>query len=629
MNNQLEKFKTFIERSTKDLIFHKEIAEECGIEKTLIDNFEKVIFLTNSLGKISEEYKFSINYINQFTQSVNNFLNQLPFRGQQNLKFLEYNKSNYKNTIESYLRNIYSQYESFYFNVEFFKKINFFTSNVVAIGANGSGKTTLSNKFKVYLQNNGVVISAQRVLLVPTIQSITNPQQTGNDLRQYQQIDKTNKDPNNFSYLKSEFEIVLKNLLSENNFIGNDYRKKSKIEDDLGQQISKPPITNLDKTFEIWNSLIEHRKIDCLDGMNITLEYDSVSKYPIIQMSDGEKVMLFLIAQVLQAPKNGFIIIDEPEMYLHKTILKKLWDRLEIERPDCLFIYLTHDLDFATSRTTSKKIWIKSFTFPDTWEIENIPDNDIPESLLFELLGSRKNILFCEGEKGSIDEKIFNILFPHFTITPVGNCFQVINHTKAFNKIPNVNIKSFGIIDSDHHTQERIKSIKKDNIYSYRVSEPENLLLDEEFLIKLSETILCDKSKIDNIKNDIVKELNTKKELQISNYLSNKVNYYFQNSHVKKGNDLLTITKNIQSFIDVLKISEWYNQREIEINDLIENKNYEMILSVFNDKGLKKIANKHFEISNFTERAVKLLQSDKTTHEILKKYFPEEIRQQK
>lgn len=316
-------------------------------------------------------------------------------------------------------------------------------------------------------------------------------------------------------------------------------------------------------------------------------------------------------------------------MYLHKTILKKLWDRLEIERPDCLFIYLTHDLDFATSRTTSKKIWIKSFTFPDTWEIENIPDNDIPESLLFELLGSRKNILFCEGEKGSIDEKIYNILFPHFTITPVGNCFQVINHTKAFNKIPNVNIKSFGIIDSDHHTQERIKSIKKDNIYSYRVSEPENLLLDEEFLIKLSETILCDKSKIDNIKNDIVKELNTKKELQISNYLSNKVNYYFQNSHVKKGNDLLTITKNIQSFIDVLKISEWYNQREIEINDLIENKNYEMILSVFNDKGLKKIANKHFEISNFTERAIKLLQSDKTTHEILKKYFPEEIRQQK
>jgi hypothetical protein len=344
-------------------------------------------------------------------------------------------------------------------------------------------------------------------------------------------------------------------------------------------------------------------------------------------MSDGEKVMLFLIAQVLQAPKDGFIIVDEPEMYLHKTILKKLWDRLEFERPDCLFIYLTHDLDFATSRTTSKKIWIKSFTYPDTWEIENIPDNEIPETLLFELLGSRKNILFCEGEKGSIDEKIYNILFPHFTITPVGNCFQVINHTKAFNKIPNVNIKSIGIIDTDYHTEERIKSIKKENIYSYRVSEPENLLLDEDFLTRLSETILTDKSKIEKIKKEIIKELTTKKELQIANYLSNKVNYYFQNSHVKKGNELSSIIDNLQTFVNVVKLTDWYSEREKELNEIIESENYQLILSIFNDKGLKKIANKHFEISNFTERAIKLLQNDSSTHKLLKKYFPAEIRE--
>lgn len=625
MNEQLENFKIFIEKSVLQLNFHKEIALECDVENVEINNYEKVITLTNSLIEISEKHNFSINYINQFTQSVTNFVNNLPFRGQTNLKFIEYNKSQHKPTIERCLKDINSQYESLLFNIDFFKKINFFTNNVVAIGANGSGKTTLSNKFKTYLQNNGVVISAQRVLLVPNIQSITNPQKTGTDLKQYQQIDKTNKDPNAFNYLKSEFEIVLKNLLSENNLISNNYRKKSTIENDLGNPISKPPTSNLDKTFEIWNSLIEHRKIDCNDGMNITLEFKSVNQYSIIQMSDGEKVMLFLIAQVLQAPINGFIIIDEPEMYLHKTILKKLWDILEIERPDCLFIYLTHDLDFATSRTTSKKIWIKSFTYPDSWEIENIPDNDIPETLLFELLGSRKNILFCEGEKGSIDEKIYNILFPHYTITPVGNCFQVINHTKAFNKIPNVNIKSVGIIDSDYHTSERIKSIQKESIYSYKVTEPENLLLDEDFLIKLSETTLTENSKINDIKIDILNEFVSKKELQISNYLSNKVNYYFQNSHVKKGNDLSLIKINLQSFIDVVKLEDWYSEREIEINEIIKNKDYPSILSVFNDKGLKKIANKNFEISNFTERAIKLLQNDKSTHKMLKKYFPKEI----
>ncbi|GHV17087.1 hypothetical protein FACS1894169_11730 [Bacteroidia bacterium] len=88
--------------------------------------------------------------------------------------------------------------------------------------------------------------------------------------------------------------------------------------------------------------------------MNFSVK-DGVNVYQPIQMSDGEKVLLFLIAQVLQAPKDGFIVVDEPEMYLHKTILKKLWDRLEKERPDCLFIYLTHDLDFATSGKSSER----------------------------------------------------------------------------------------------------------------------------------------------------------------------------------------------------------------------------------------------------------------------------------
>ena len=147
-----------------------------------------------------------------------------------------------------------------------------------------------------------------------------------------------------------------------------------------------------------------------------------------------KKLCYISLLKFLQAPSQGFIVIDEPEMYLHKTILKKLWDILESERNDCLFIYLTHDLDFATSRTSAKKIWIKSFTHPDKWEIEDIPTDEIPETLLFELLGSRKNILFCEGVKGSIDERVYSILFPELTIMPVGSCFDVINHTKAFNK---------------------------------------------------------------------------------------------------------------------------------------------------------------------------------------------------
>lgn len=497
---------------------------------------------------------------------------------------------------------------------------------MVAIGANGSGKTTLSNKFKTYLQNNGVVISAQRILLVPSFNAIANPSQTANELKQAQLRDKSNKNDREFGHLQQEFSIVLKNLLAENIAAGNMYRKKSIELFQTGKQIEEPSLTNLDKTFEIWNSLIEHRKIDCQDGINITAISDDGRSYPAIQMSDGEKVMLYLIGQVLQAPLNGFIVIDEPEMYLHKTILKKLWDSLEKERQDCLFIYLTHDLDFATSRATAKKIWIKSFTHPDKWEIEDIPTDEIPETLLFELLGSRKNILFCEGQKGSIDERVFSILFPELTIMPVGSCFDVINHTKAFNKLTTVNTTAIGLIDSDHHDTSRLASLKDEKIYNFSISEVENLFLDEKFLKKMASQLLVDIAEIEKVKNDVIEELDKLKVIQTSNYVSTKINYYFKDSHVSKGNSLDQVETNFQTFSDKIEITEWHGTRITELENIVANKDYKKTISVFNNKGLKSIAMKYLKISDFTERSIKLLLSDIDAQEILIDYFPNEVK---
>jgi hypothetical protein len=301
-------------------------------------------------------------------------------------------------------------------------------------------------------------------------------------------------------------------------------------------------------------------------------------------MSDGEKVTLYLIAQILQAPENGFIIVDEPEIYLHKTILTKLWDRLEQQRPDCIFVYLTHDLDFATSRN-AKKVWIKSYIHPDKWDIEDIPENDqLPEALLLELLGSRKNILFCEGEKGSCDEKIYNCLFPELTITPVGGCFSVINYTKAFNKIPNLTTKAFGLIDSDYHSKERLDNLEQVNIFSLSVAEVENLLLNEKFLKLLAQQLLKDEKEIENIKNEIISELESNIELQTSNYVSAKIDYYFKDSNVKKGNTQTEIENNYVNFTNEIMISDWYSQRKIELDAIIKEKDYIKTLGVYNNK---------------------------------------------
>lgn len=63
----------------------------------------------------------------------------------------------------------------------------------------------------------------------------------------------------------------------------------------------------------------------------------------------------YLIGEVLCAPENSIIIIDEPEMHIHVSLIKHLFDLIETERPDCAFIYLTHSMDFAFSRQSAIK----------------------------------------------------------------------------------------------------------------------------------------------------------------------------------------------------------------------------------------------------------------------------------
>lgn len=630
MNQQLQAFLTYIENAKNDLNFHRQVSFELECNESTLDIIDKIIALVNLIEEKATNGNFQINYLNQFRSNIDNVLNSLPFRGQHNTSFIPQQNENWikqnRTNIEKNAINFVRYYDQLNFNIDFFQKIGFFNNNVVAIGANGSGKTSLSNKFISYLQNNGVVISAQRILLVPSFDSISNPAKTATELKQSQLRDKTNKNDGEFRHLQQEFSVVLKNLLADNISVGNSYRKKAIELVRSGKEMENPRLTNLDITFQIWNSLIEHRTIECKDGINITAYSEDGRSYPAIQMSDGEKVMLYLIAQVLQAPSQGFIVIDEPEMYLHKTILKKLWDILEDKRNDCLFIYLTHDLDFATSRTTAKKIWIKSFTHPDKWEIEDIPTDEIPETLLFELLGSRKNILFCEGVKGSIDERVYSILFPELTIMPVGSCFDVINHTKAFNKLQNVNTKAFGLIDSDHHDTARLEILQESDIYSFSVAEVENLLLDSDFLTILAKQILIDEANVELIKTDVIKELEKLKEIQASNYVSTKVNYYFTDSDVSKGNALAQLEANYQTFLDNISINDWFTKRIAELNQMIANTDYDKVLVSFNHKGIRNIASKHLNISDFTDRSIKLLQGNDDAKSALNKYFPEEIK---
>ncbi len=622
-----------INRLERNIEINLKIGSVLDVGDESLNVFKHLSELLVELKNYISDEKLKKNYANQFYSDISNIQDHIGYSSdldiEKHIKSRESEDSNWKINDKRSFRSGRHEYlqpavNRFVFNLNFFKKIDFFNNNLVVIGANGSGKTTMADKFKKYLKNNGVVISAQRILLIPYNDTLYNADITANKLKESQVIEKSNREENEFENLRKEFSLVLRNLLAENIKEGHSYIKKSK--ENSEKELGKPIETRLDKTIKLWSSLNEHLSIECIDGMNLIAKGPDTAPYSVSKMSDGEKTMLYSIAQVLQAPENGFIVIDEPELYLHKTILFKLWDVLESERKDCLFIYLTHDLDFATSRITAKKVWVKSFIPPENWTIEEIPENEIPKSLLLKLLGSRKNILFCEGGYGKEDERIYSILFPEFTVVPVGGCINVINYTKAFNKLPNITTKAFGIIDSDHYGG-RLDNLKGDNIFCLLVPEIESLLYGEQFLDFYGKRVLATESNIAKFKSKTIELLKKEKILQASNYVSAKIDFFLKDSNVPKGNNLQEVEDNFTTFSKKINIKEWYNERLEQIEEVINNNDYKSAIKLFNIKGgLLPLVKTYFGTDNFKEKAIELLKNDSESHKSILKFIPDEIK---
>ena len=89
----------------------------------------------------------------------------------------------------------------------------------------------------------------------------------------------------------------------------------------------------------------------------------------------------------------------------------RLWNAIEAERPDCMFMYITHNLNFATSRVNSQLIWVKNMPAFESWEYELLDsDNDKLDALQLEIMGNRQKVLLIEGgEKSSLDKKYMRV----------------------------------------------------------------------------------------------------------------------------------------------------------------------------------------------------------------------------
>jgi ABC transporter, ATP-binding protein-related protein len=620
---EINEFEQMLKNNVSELITIQELSQNTDVK--CAQSFLKTIVWIREINEDIEGGIIPSSYDNILINSFD-FLSPMMDVIRQNIG---------NNTIESlenldkiFLSQIVVNIDSYHF----YKSLGFAQENTVVVGANGCGKTTLANTLQKSLNvKDGIVIPAQKLLIIPTFSSTPNYAATAETYNQYQRTILDDKQTFNASkeddipwtatrQYGAEFRNVLATLYSER------MARRNKFCDafERGERPSEQQLHSvLDRTIKIWNFLIEHRTLQCDDSNNLILKGDRVNEaYPAFQMSDGERIILYLVGRVLLAPEKALIIIDEPEMYLHKTIVDKLWNKLEIERQDCTFLYLTHDLQFAASRN-GRKAWIRSFEYPSRWTIDNIDENEIPEELLLKLLGSRKKILFCEGKRNSLDSKIFELLFENYTITPVETCKDVMNFTRAFNKIPNTVAKAYGIIDRDFRSEDQLEILQQQNVFSYDVAEIENLFLLPDIIIGFAnyKKEQCD---IEEIEKRILSKFEQDKQAQISQYVSSAINTYFKSSHISVGNKKEEVEQNFQKFISEVDINKLFNGRESYINDVIANKKYEKAIMLYNNKGLHSVIEKYFNMGDYRHKALDYLRGTKEI-EPIKRVFPDQL----
>ena len=516
---------------------------------------------------------------------------------------------------------------------------------VIILGANGSGKTRLSVKIEelndkrfnnnVVLENEILVhrLTAQKSLTISDKITLADFDSSWRSLYygetdQYATKNSRRFNSNPATVLLNDFDKALALLFAE------DYKvlqedQEINIEAEKNGGVRPPVIRTIrNKTIEIWNELLPQREIDLSRG-GVCAQYNS-DKYHGKEMSDGERVILYMICQALILPPNSIIIIDEPEQHIHKAIVKRLWDKLEIERNDCVFVYITHDLDFAASRNTDEVLWVKSFDGTD-WEYEFLNTLEfefLSEELLFEIIGTRTRILFVEGEKNSLDYALYNEFFKDkgYHLIPCGGCDEVVRVYKAKNVYEKLNrIEAHCLIDRDFRTEDEIAALEGDGVRFLKVAEVENLFVVPALLDIMGEhfgnTDAAEKAK------DFIRELfiDTKSG-QIGEAFIKEVNHQMSLYIIKdKKASLEDIQAQIQEDFSVSKIQDYFDKKQLIFDAAVKTDD---ILKIFNFKELSEKIGQKLGINNYPQRVINLLKSDQSDirEEILnalKPYIPD------
>ena len=214
-------------------------------------------------------------------------------------------------------------------------------------------------------------------------------------------------------------------------------------------------------------------EVSIRDNEQVTASKNGGPEYGAAQLSDGERNVLLISANVLTAPPGSLLLIDEPERHLHRSIIAPLLGAL-FEPAKGLRI---RDFD-ARRRARSGKHGepcsaapVVRVRRPSSHGVagrrtggRELPSDD---GLKRDLLGSRRRILFVEGTERSIDKPLYSLVFPMVSVVPKGSCAEVEQAVAGSRAAETLHwLMAYGIVDGDGLDADQIAARRERGVYA-------------------------------------------------------------------------------------------------------------------------------------------------------------------
>lgn len=451
---------------------------------------------------------------------------------------------------------------------------------ITIIGANGAGKTRFTERLIKDLQG--------RAFRMSVISALYDSRETDSlpgsiDVLYKESTERTNLLRNENV---SQFERLM-SLLFQEEMVNLISYKMAHSENPNAQL--RP--TKLDKVIEVWQEMFPGSKVLVEGGKLLISRNITPDTYSSIKLSDGERAVMYYVGAALMAMENAVIFVDNPGIFLHHSITKLLWDRIEQLRPDCTFIYTTHDIDFASSRTSNAVIWVREYDATySTWDYDILPDHaELSDDIYLTIIGARKPVLFIEGDGvHSIDSKLYPLIFPQYTVKSLGSCNKVIEATRAFNDLKTFHhMDSYGIVDRDRRDEGEVKYLRTKKVLVPNVAEIENILMLEEVIRTVASRHRKDENKVfEKVKVAILDLFKQEVRQQALMHTRHRVKRTLEYRIDGRFNNINSLEDHINDLVNEINPRGMYEAFCREFHGYVATEDYQNILRVFNRKSM-------------------------------------------